>query len=58
MTRGVHRSDVREARVGGTVLSYNRYVYPKREPEPVVTLDELRREHQRLIVPLLQEKPK
>jgi hypothetical protein len=54
MARGVNRSDVGSGRVGGAVLSFNRYSYPKREPEPVVTLEELRAEHQRLVLPLLQ----
>lgn len=53
MALGVNRSDVGSGRVGGAVLSFNRYTYPKREPEPVVTLDELRALHERLIAPLL-----
>jgi len=36
------------------VVSFNRYTYPKREDPPVLTLDELRRQHERLIVPLLR----
>jgi hypothetical protein len=38
----------------GVPMSFNKYKYPKRVDPPTLTLDELRAEHERLIVPLLQ----
>jgi hypothetical protein len=54
MTRGVNRSDLRNGRVGGAVLSFNRYPTKPTEQPPTLTLEELRAEHERLIVPLLR----
>jgi len=54
MTRGVHSADVVNGRVGGRTTVYNKYIYPKREEPLTLTLEELRSEHERVVMPVLR----
>ena len=38
----------------GVPVSFNKYMYPKREDPPTLTLEELRAEHARVVMPVLQ----
>lgn len=54
MARGVRQGDLIDGRMGGSIVVY-KTPWPKAEENPpVLTLDELRALHERLIVPLQQ----